>query len=472
MSTQPIDYDALAKQHGAVQSAVDYDALATQHGAIASPAPPAGQAAPQESWMDSALKKAPGVARELASGFTKASYDAPPNWIGSHVAQALGIMPKQSMNSTAEKVGAGAEQLTEMLATGGPFRSVAEALAAKFPALGKLTPAALRIAAESVNTGGNAALHGEPVGPSAATGAIGGAAGEMLSPVASALKKSAIDQYSKVLAPTKETTKAITKRVVPELLSRDVKAMTRSGLGNIAGKNVERLGGEIDAAVQAVPASLKPDTKRVVDLLEKYKSGFRVNGVDVDPDAVNKATELQSIVKGLGDDVSYQSLNRVRQIWDKKVAQAGGFAGKTLSEGSMVDAQKEGANAIRRELSAASPDIAKINSEFHFWKGVDEVLAQTEKRQTGQSGGLIRKLGTAAIGAGAFAHGGPKEAATLGLLMYSASKAVQSTAWRTTSAVMKNQLADAIARGSVSEVTDIVTRITAGQIAAQSATQK
>lgn len=42
MSTQPIDYSALAKQYGATQStapAVDYDALAKQHGAISSAAP-------------------------------------------------------------------------------------------------------------------------------------------------------------------------------------------------------------------------------------------------------------------------------------------------------------------------------------------------------------------------------------------------------------------------------------------------
>lgn len=36
MSTPAIDYDALAKQHGALSSEVDYDALAKQHGAVSS----------------------------------------------------------------------------------------------------------------------------------------------------------------------------------------------------------------------------------------------------------------------------------------------------------------------------------------------------------------------------------------------------------------------------------------------------
>lgn len=44
MATQPIDYEALAKQYGAVSSqSVDYDALAKQHGAISSAKPQAEQ---------------------------------------------------------------------------------------------------------------------------------------------------------------------------------------------------------------------------------------------------------------------------------------------------------------------------------------------------------------------------------------------------------------------------------------------
>lgn len=442
------------------------------YAAKAPAAQPPQPAAPEQSWLDSTLKDAPRLAKEAASGFVKGSYSAPPNWAGMKLSQAMGLMPKQSIDTTAEKVGAGAEQLVEMMASGGALRKGAGYLATKMGALGRLAGPAARIGAEALNTGGNAALHDQPIGPAAAVGAGGAVVGEALSPLASSLKKAAVEQYSKVLAPTKESTKAITRKVVPQLLERNQATLTRGGLANLAGKNVERLGSEIDSAVQAVPASLKPDTKRVMDALEKYKTGFQVNGVDVDPDAIKKATELQSIVSGLGDDVSYQSLNRVRQIWDKKVAQAGGFAGKTLAEGSMVDAQKEGANAIRRELSKASPDIAKINSEFHFWKGVDDVLAQTEQRQTGQSGGLMRKLGTAAIGAGGLAHGGVREAAAFGLVAYSLSKAVQSTAWRTTSAVMKNQLADAIAKGSAKEATDIMTRITAAGLGAQTAKHK
>jgi hypothetical protein len=45
MATQPIDYDAIAKQHGAVSSGVDYDAIAKQHGAVSSEAAPAGPGA-------------------------------------------------------------------------------------------------------------------------------------------------------------------------------------------------------------------------------------------------------------------------------------------------------------------------------------------------------------------------------------------------------------------------------------------
>src|SRR4051794_28893145 len=43
MAGQTIDYDALAKQHGAISSGLDYDALAKQHGAVSS-TPPAAKA--------------------------------------------------------------------------------------------------------------------------------------------------------------------------------------------------------------------------------------------------------------------------------------------------------------------------------------------------------------------------------------------------------------------------------------------
>lgn len=77
MSTQPIDYDALAQQHGAV-APVDYDALAKQHGAMTSdesvqgapprlPVPP-GLTAPSAEEVAARLTKEYVPAMQMAMG--------------------------------------------------------------------------------------------------------------------------------------------------------------------------------------------------------------------------------------------------------------------------------------------------------------------------------------------------------------------------------------------------------------------
>jgi len=114
MATQTIDYDALARQHGAISSQpgqVDYDALAKQHGATSSTAPAnpnmatisayqptvwdrvrsalpivdrieAGLSGPASSNLEALTKPAPGMSDERAiapeQAFTRAERQAHP----------------------------------------------------------------------------------------------------------------------------------------------------------------------------------------------------------------------------------------------------------------------------------------------------------------------------------------------------------------------------------------------------------
>lgn len=190
---------------------------------------------------------------------------------------------------------------------------------------------------------------------------------------------------------------------------------------------------------------LPKQAQAVLNRLESYKNGATVDGVQVDDATVANAGKLQDIIRELGPDVSPQSLNRVRQIWDSKVAQGGGYLGKTLSEGSMLDAQREGANAIRGVLAADNPDLAKLNAEFHFWRQVGDVAGATAERQTGQQGPLAR-IFSPMLGAGAaLAHGGgTAEAIGTAAVMSAANEVIHSPYFRTFSAVQKARLADAI----------------------------
>ena len=239
---------------------------------------------------------------------------------------------------------------------------------------------------------------------------------------------------------------------------------------------MQKFGDQIDQAVSKTPPAqpytgpqpqpLGKSSQAIIDHLEDYKERFRVNGSDVDPDAVAKASQLQGIIREMGPDVSYKDLNRVRQIWDQKVARAGGYSGQTMAEGSMLDAQKAGATAIRSELAKANPDIAAINTQFHFWKNVSDVLDATETRKTGQFGGLGRLFAPLLGFTGGVAHGGYAQGAEVAAGLLALNQAIQSTAWRTTSAVVKNQIADAMMSGNFKRVSSLAARVATAQAVA------
>lgn len=366
------------------------------------------------------------------------------------------------LKGAGEHIGAAGEQAGEMALTGGPLRQGAETLLTRLPFLGKFMGPGARVASEAVNTASNAAVHGQDPNAAALAGGAGATAAEFLPFLRNMLKESAEKQYGKVMNPTTLRNKNITQRVVPELLKQNT-ITTEGGLLKKASGNVERLGQDIDTAVQSVPASVKPDTKGIIDSLEKYKQDFIVNGVPVNQNAVKAASDLQDMITQIGPNVSYQSLNRVRQILDHAVNRAGGYTGKTLAEGSIVDAQSEAANAIRKELARQSPDISKINAEFHLWKGVQDVMQATAERRTGQVGGLIHNtlpfLGAAAgLTHGGLSYSGAGEGALYALVLSGVDSAVRSGAWRTASAVIKNRIADAIAKGQMQEALKVLSR--------------
>jgi len=382
-------------------------------------------------------------------------------WIGETLAPKVGVQSfKQQMqpDNTTQKIGGGLEQAGEMALTGGPIKAGAETLATKLPFLGRAAAPLMRIVGEGVNAGSNAALHGEPVAPAAMSGAGGGALAESLPFVAPMLKRSAEKQYGKFLNPTKETTKNMTGNIVPELLNRKVVASSGEALENRAADEVAKAGQNIS---QAVAAHQGPDiqTQPILDALEKYKQGFMVNGTAVNESAVSNAERLQDTVRALGPNVSFQSLNKARQILDANVARAGAYYGKTLSEGSALDAEKAAANAMRRELARTNPDIAKLNGEYHFWSQVQDVMGATNARRVGQQGPLAR-IFYPAIGAGAgLVHSGAGGAAEGAAALAIANEVIHHPLFRTSSAIFKNELANQLAKGNAAGVAKLLGRL-------------
>lgn len=310
-------------------------------------------------------------------------------------------------------------------------------------ALRQLLSRALGLPAPS--TSGEAARN---IGVQSAYSGASEAVGQAIPRLSPRLLRWAEEQYAQFLYPTKQTTKDLAEKVIPELLTRPRQAIqaTRRGLLRDAEQQAERTGERISAETAALPATVRPKPYRVIQALNRYKNDFRVGKVVANPQAIAAADALQQTVKELGPSVSYQSLNRLRQIWDKDVARAGGFAGVDISGRITLDAKKAAADAIREELAKASPDIAKLKAEYTFWSRVQEVARATVKRSFGQQLTVanLARTGLGSFGIFELARGNKEEGSIL-IALAGLEAATKSPLWRTTSAVTKNAIANAIA---------------------------
>lgn len=299
---------------------------------------------------------------------------------------------------------------------------------------------------------------------------------------AEALDASAKSDLGKVLAPTKQATKFIAKeKVIPGMQERGITARSAPALQEQAASKMDSLGQQIDDAYDAQPVQPSIPTKPIIDKLEAYKKNF-VNDVPalgdqpaksvvLNPDAIDRIQAIQDKIAEHGDALDPQTMRTLRQFFDENVADGKGYAGKTMAEGHSLEVQKQAANAIRGQLADTVPGLSDLNSEFSFWKNLNDVLEQTAQRRTGQmGGGLGRKIATgtgAAVGAAAgHAFGGGPLATETGAAIGGAtanalSRIVNSTAWNTVSAKMKTGLANALATKDPAAINQAVSSIQA-----------
>lgn len=454
--------------------------LAEEYASRQTAAAPAEPAAPADPWQERSvggmLRNAGQSMLGAVKGAAETAYLSNPVTMGARVGQAI-----------AQKAGLIPHDLTS-LASGGPPQTPAMRLEAEM--LAKLQPSN---EAQAVGRGAErfaefaAPVPGTPVkglvgagfqglrgagttllqggtpkealvsGAISAGGPLVASLGAKLGP---ALKEGAQRQMARVLGPTTKENKAITERVVPELLDRGFKGATRKSLHAQAAFNLAKTGKALETALDAVPKGTTVNTGPIVKHLDDAKQAFVVNGVEIDPTAVRRLDGLKETITQLGADVDYRSLRRVRQIYDQIVADARGFHGKTVAEGSTLDAQRELANAIRRELAKATPDVAKVNKEYSFWANVEKVLGDTLERTQSQSKPLGEQvIRAAATGGGVtgFAMGSP-EATGLAVAIAGLNKVIRTPAWNTWSAGKKHQLATLMASGKFDEAVAMLSR--------------
>jgi len=282
------------------------------------------------------------------------------------------------------------------------------------------------------------------------------AMGKVKGAMAAKIKQSAIDMMTRALKPTTNEMKAKTAKIVEEALERGVSG-TAGSIEAVSSASKQRAWNSLDEAISLIPPDKKQSTVPIIKELAEKQKQYVVDGVVIDKNAYEAINEVGDLILEFGDEISSASLNRVRQLLDKMTYGAGKVYGKTLKEGTEASAQKELADIIRIEFAKSNPDIAKLNKEYSFWATLNEVINKTIQRTKPQSG--TADAITAVTAGMGLATGGLDTALKVGLFTRYFQKLINSTYWKSVSAVQRNRMADLIANGAVEEAAYIAARL-------------
>ncbi len=375
--------------------------------------------------------------------------------------------------TTAQKVGKGAEQIAELFLPTGLEKAGATAAARLAPEASKLASGALKLggralggAAEfggktAIQTGGDLKATGQAALLGGVTSGVGGLISEGAAKLAPKLEESAARSMTQALGPTTKTMKLQAEKVVPGLIDRGFKGITRSDLAAKSAASLEKATEELNRVIDTIPPKSRIPVRPILKSILDAKAAYIVDGVAVEPKAVKALNDMAKTVKELGPNVSFESLRALRQILDKAVSKSKGFLMDEVGTYSIA-AKREATNAIRSELAKRFPDLAKVNAEYSFWRNVDDILNETLTRTAGQSKPLGEQLLGAAGAAGGLARGGITGAVTGAVVMSNLRKAMTSAGWRTVSAAVKNDLAKALANNELEKAMAIIARIIQG----------
>lgn len=429
-----------------------------------SPPKPAPAPVPASSATDVAKDVAIGAAKGIGNtvfGLGKMVRDYTP--IG-YVSDAIlpGAFdqrpPEITPSNTAQRVGFVGEQVGEFFLPTGAIGKVGAA--------GKAAKSAAEVAKAAALTKAQTGDTGSAIASGAITAAIPGIGAARK--FAGRLREGAEKTTAQALGATKEIHKATAAKIAPQMLERGVGGSRRQMLEQ-AEAALAKTGPQIAAAEQAAVAAGKTIPAAVVrGELQFAREGLMVpnaSGVMVavpgSERVIQRLQRMEDFVAALGDDIPFDKANAVKRAWDKIVAKGGLYGPKataTAADNADAWATREGASAFRRLLNDASPDLAKLNQEYAFWKGLKNVVSATVDRTQAQSGGLVSSIGGVTGAASGFASGDSmtdslQKAALGGIAGRQLIKLLQSPTWRTkVSAPLKYKLANALASGKADEL--------------------
>jgi hypothetical protein len=292
-----------------------------------------------------------------------------------------------------------------------------------------------------------------------------------------ALAASAQKSEAGALGATKEWAKAEAAKLAPEMLTRGVRG-SRAQMLTQARTQVEEVGKNIAREIQTLSAQgktvLGPDVMQAIQtardaLLVPNAAGVPIPIAGTEP-VIRQLDKLHGFVQTLGPDIPIAQAAKIKTVWDRIVSKAGLYGPKaqaSATDSAAAWSIREAADSFRALLANASTTLDELNQHYKFWKGLRNVLAETERRTQAQGSGLISGVTGGAGVIGGLVSGEGIEDKLQNALVYGLAgrqivRLLQSPTWQTSvSAPLKQALADALASQSAARVTSATQRILA-----------
>jgi hypothetical protein len=438
------------------------------------------------------MQAAPGVVADVGIGAGKAaarSVLGAGQWARENIpgVQALGeaggdwaTIDTATLEPTnrAQELGGTAERIGEFfIPVGGAVGGVAR----RVPSLMRSIPW-LQRGVESASAGGLTLAHGGSV-PEALTAAALQGVIPSTPRAAGVVRDSAERSVARALDPTTRAAKAEAARLAPEMLERGVGG-SQAGMLREATSRVGEIGPRIGAEVRrlARPAPTGPALQRgatvktsefVKDMRAsrvrsqggEFSEGIR-GSIPGTESIIAKLDELEKFALKQGDEIPIEHAQAIKQGWGDIVSKSGLYgqrADAAPTDRAAAWVFREGARSLRRLISAKSPTLDRLNAEFGFWKGLEDVLSATALRTQGQGAAMTQTLTGGFGGAITGAATGSTLQGFMGMAATNmVSRLVQSSPFRTkVSGPLKAKLADALAAGDQGLVLKAISNIAA-----------
>jgi len=268
---------------------------------------------------------------------------------------------------------------------------------------------------------------------------------------AESLKEWARTNVAKALAPTWKKYKQLTDRLTDEFLDRGLR-WSKESLLQSAKEWVEKFWAKIDDAIAWWALdNVEMPTQPLKELLQEAKKSVMVWWNVVNTAKAKVIDWLEEVLTPFQNTIGWKEARRFKQILDEIVySTKGGIWAEDMTYKNILS--KWMADVLRKQLSEAAPDLAKLNKDFSFYKSLEDVLEATMLRQRPQQWAVRKFI--------AWAFAGNQEWVVNKVVGYVWSKLfLDATSWatrNTLSAVAKNKLANAIATGSPKVINSVV----------------